>query len=271
MVDGNGISSALMARIDRAEQLWLDGDYSAAATELDEVFTVGAVDASGDDGARAAAHYVRGLVRTDLSDLDGAIEDLLLAQRLDCARRDWPHYIDSSQALGAAYDRAGRYANAEMVFRDVLECTRDTYGDDSMEHARALSDLGINLDFQSRSDEATPLLEAAVVLLSGLESQGDTTLDAALSSLGSCALRAQLHEDAERYYQRALTTRIAALGRSHPRVAVIHHNLAVVLARLDRRSEALEHAHAAVVIRSTTLPPDHPWRRESEALELSLR
>ncbi|HSO36613.1 MAG TPA: tetratricopeptide repeat protein, partial [Labilithrix sp.] len=73
-------------------------------------------------------------------------------------------------------------------------------------------------------------------------------------------------EKAKTYYGRALELRKASLGSQNPRIGIMEHNLAVTLAELGLRDEALVHVRAAVAIRENTLPPDHHWRRESEAL-----
>jgi serine/threonine-protein kinase len=176
---------------------------------------------------------------------------------------DTQGYLKSAEALAAVYDYTERYLDSERLFRELVERTRKIAND--RDHGRALAQLGINLEFQGRCTDATPFLNQGIELLARIAPE-EPALDGAYNALGNCAHRARQFEDALRNYEHALALRRKTLGLEHPRTAILQHNLAVVLMELGRKKEALAHAKAAVDVRARSLPADHPWRRESEAL-----
>jgi tetratricopeptide (TPR) repeat protein len=256
---------AMWSRVKTAEQEVVAGKYAQASQLIESVFKELGPEESGDSELLSAAHYVRGLCRTEVGDFDGAIADLRRAKQLDSENADPTSYLMSTEALAAAYDYAARHSEAEGLFRELVERTSTVHGTNSAQYGRALSQLGINLEFQERCLDATPVLERAVELLSRV-APGETALDGAWNTLGNCAVEAHKLDDALGHYERAFALGTRNIGLEHPRTAIVRHNLAFVLKSLGRRKEALAHARAAVIIRARTLPADHPWRRQSEAL-----
>lgn len=254
----------LAAEVSLAEEAWFEGDYARASRLIDAVFAQIGEGEFANAHLDATAHYVRGLCRSDAGDFEGAISDLSRSRGLNRAASHEQGYASSTTALAAAYDYAGRYTEAEPLFRERVAAARE--GDDASALGFALTDLGVNLEFQGRCADATSTLFEAV---ESLRPSGPSSLalDSANVSLGNCAYRGHRLEDAARHYRHALEARAEL---EHPRAAIARHNLARVLGELGQRDEALVHAREAVRLRVRALPPEHTWRRESEALFVEL-
>lgn len=254
----------LWSSVESAERKVIAGQYDSALQEIESVHKELEEAGRAEIQLVSAAHYVRGLCRTELGELDGAIADLERATGLDARDSDPTAYLLSAEALAAAYDYAERYSDAERLFRSLITKTSEVRGSGSREHGRALAHLGINLGFQNRCGDATPMLKQAIEVLARVAPH-ETALDGAWNALGTCAYTEGRPQEALGHFERAFALRERVLGPDHPRVAIVRHNLARVLADLKRKDEALPHARAAVRVRQA-LPADHPWRRESEAL-----
>jgi tetratricopeptide (TPR) repeat protein len=74
-----------------------------------------------------------------------------------------------------------------------------------------------------------------------------------LSDLGRFAEALAVHEE-------LLAVRMAALGPDHPDVALSHTNVGDALMRMDRATDALDHAREAQRITESTVSPGHPDR-----------
>lgn len=262
-------AESIWSRVRSAEETLNAGEYLIALREIEAAFTELEADGSQDQELLATVHHVRGLCRMELGNVTEAISDLERARQHSRSAANEEYYASSTEALAAAYDHEGRHADAERLFRELVDRARSVHGTSSVEYGRALCSLGINLDFQDRCVDAVPLLEQATVLLSRA-APDEPGLDSAWNSLGGCAHRDGRLETALGYYERALAQRIRVVGAEHPRTALVRHNLARVLMELGRRPAALAHAEAAVRIRERELPAAHPWRRETEALYVEL-
>ncbi len=263
MMDDNGIWS----RIEAAEAFLFEGEYDQCFAQLDVVFDEMSAEADAPE-LLAAALRTRGLCLTELGMLDAAIEDLHRAHRLE-ADHELPEYESTAQALAAVYDYAGRHERAEELFRELVTFSGREHGNSSAEHGQALAGLGVCLEGQQKFGEAKATLGRAVAVLHQSDPRGHG-MDVACNGLGNCAMATGDFDAALHHYTEALKVRIGLVGESHPRVAVVRHNLALALHELGRNADALEHARIAVELRRAQLPADHPWRLASEDLAETL-
>ncbi|MEM6957066.1 MAG: tetratricopeptide repeat protein [Myxococcota bacterium] len=257
--------TSLATDVALAEQVMLRGDYREALRQTESIFEQVGDDAGRNPGLLATAHYIRGVCRTELRQLAGAIADFQLAAQLE-ARGDGDAraMLRIKGYLAVAYDYDGQSRQAERIFRESAEGWRELEGERAVEYGRALSSLGVNLEMQGKCDEALRVLRSAIEVLEDA-SPTDQGLQTSWSARGNCASRVGDLEGAIEAYGRGLSLVPEGDGTAS-RAAVLHHNLAFALAEAGRTERALVHARQTVEIRTRLLPADHPWRLESEAL-----
>ena len=163
-------------------------------------------------------------------------------------------------------DNAGRYSDAEPLYKRELEISEKALGPDHPEVATALSNLAFLYGEQGRYSEAEPLYERALAIRE--KALGPDHPDVAVSLNNSAALHRDQgrYADAERLHRRALTIREKALGPNHPDVAVSLNNLAELYRAQARYAEAEPLYKRALAIWERSLGPDDP----NPAVALSL-
>ncbi|MEO8605194.1 MAG: tetratricopeptide repeat protein [bacterium] len=151
----------------------------------------------------------------------------------------------------------GRFGDAEKLLVAALQ-RAERQQPDSLEFARALSDLADLYRTQARYEEAEPLFRRAIALL---ERRGDGARAMLARPLNSLALvyRAQgLYERAEPLCRQALTILEALNGPEHPSTAAALGNLLTVYLAQGRYGEADPLFRRAVAIKERVLGPRHP-------------
>lgn len=193
----------------------------------------------------------------------------------------------------------GRLDAAEELYRQALDMQRELLGEDHVETAGTLANLGQVLVQQGRLDEAEEVFgrslgatrralgdrhgRTGVVLASlanvaqargdletaerrygeavdVLRAAGETAhLAGALHNLASLLRDAGRLEDARRCFREALDLNAAHLGDDHPEVAMIKTSLSLVEGALGANAEAETLARQAVAVLDHSFPADSPW------------
>ncbi len=99
-------------------------------------------------------------------------------------------------ALAEAYDRAGQFAKAEIIYRDALEQTRRQFGADDLRTAGNIAVLGSNLLHQHKWGEAEPLLRDCLKIRQAKQPDDWSTFNTQ-SMLGEALLGQMKYSDAE--------------------------------------------------------------------------
>ncbi|KAL3483807.1 putative kinesin light chain [Aspergillus germanicus] len=183
------------------------------------------------------------------------------------------HYHDFLARTGSCLESDGRYGEAEIISRTVLEMRE-----------RAVSQLGSVLARQGKYEEAEAMHQRA---LQGFEKvpgpEHPNTLSSVsqlglvlarqgnVSQLGSVLARQGKYDEAEAMHQRALPGREKALGPKHPDTLISVSQLGSVLARqgnlqnlaftlkqLGRVSDAFNLLKKCAHLRNQVLGPHHP-------------
>lgn len=157
-------------------------------------------------------------------------------------------------AIGQVYFQRGELAQAEALFRRVVEARRQSLGERHPAVAQAIVRLGDAIRDQGRYSEAESLYREALSIQD--EARGETDLARAvtLARLGSARTYHGDIESAEALYRSSLAIRRAALGPEDPSVPEALRLVAVTLRRQGKYDEA-----AASLRRSARAAAADPW------------
>jgi len=252
--------------------LFQAGRWPEAEAALDEAISLPV--AKTDKALRSSLLFQLGSVYAAQRRNDEAIDvvEQSLALSEELYGKDSPASANTAEVLAAAYDYAGRYPEAEALFRRAIAVYERDASVGATDRGRALANLALNLEYQKRDDDALGVYRRALPLLEQATGYDRTGLAEAQAGIARIYHRKPGKlKDAEASYRAALATRRAALGDDHPSVAMDHHNLAVVLEDQRRLPEAIDACMRAEDIRAKTLAPEHPHRMETEGLCERLR
>jgi CHAT domain-containing protein/Tfp pilus assembly protein PilF len=152
----------------------------------------------------------------------------------------------------------GKHAEAEPLFRQVLEIRRRVQGEDHPDTATAYNNLASSLTDQGKYAEAGRLLKQALAIRRRV--LGADHLDTAHSDneLGHLLWLQGKHAEAEPLFQQALKIFRRTVGEDDPRTALACNNLACALEGQHKHAEAEPLFKQALEIRRRTLGDDHP-------------
>ncbi len=232
--------------------LFQGGDMAAGpssdlrvATLLDRG-VVGAKALNQDPQAQAEVLRTLGDVYQKLGRLDQA--DTLLVSALD-SRRD----VDNLNGLALLRTDQGKHDEAEKLARESLTLARVT----QLNVAKATTTLGHVLEEKGNYDEATPILEEAIRILSA-PGQPAIDLAAALLYLGNVHFYKGQYPQSQDLNQRALAIYRQTQGPSHPIVAEVLINLGAIQQDTGHYKEAEAFHRQALAIIESYYGADHP-------------
>ncbi|HVV97180.1 MAG TPA: protein kinase [Rhodanobacteraceae bacterium] len=132
----------------------------------------------------------RALARSQTGHHDEAIADYeaALAIRRRQLAPDDPEIINSDDALGAAYIRAGRVADAIPLLKNAVEGAKARFGERHVKTAHYLKNLGAAYGMQRHYAESADLIERAVGIESELYPPGSPDVVNGLNNLGNVQL-----------------------------------------------------------------------------------
>jgi len=160
--------------------------------------------------------------------------------------------------LARLLQEQGRAREAEPLFKEALEASRNAFGDLHPSTLRAVNNLGKLLHDLGKLEEAEPLLREAVK--GYREAFGNfhpDTLTIVNNLAGLLREQGRLKE-AEPFYKEVLEERRKALGDSHPSTLTSINNLAALLYNQRRLKEAEGLFEEAMEGRRKALGDSHP-------------
>jgi CHAT domain-containing protein/tetratricopeptide (TPR) repeat protein len=152
----------------------------------------------------------------------------------------------------------GRYSEAERLDREIIAIKEKWLVNDRREIGRHYLDLGLEILFQNRNDEAELILRRASTIL--LEALGAKHPDVAVShvKIASCLSIQGKYAEAEPMYRAAYVVLIETLGEEHPQSVSCQNDTALTLGRIGKYAEAEPIFRKVIAIRLKSLSPDDP-------------
>jgi serine/threonine protein kinase len=149
------------------------------------------------------------------------------------------------------------YVKAEELTRKEIEIRRAVEGDDTMESAGALNNLGIYVMFQGRLEEAALIIEEANEAVRRLAGDQHPELAKGLENLGNVYYRLGQTDKTLELLAEVIEMRRAVLGDDSPQVARGLTNLGAVYRITGQYELAEETLRDAVVRMERAYGPDH--------------
>ncbi|MGA8615192.1 MAG: CHAT domain-containing tetratricopeptide repeat protein, partial [Xanthobacteraceae bacterium] len=141
--------------------------------------------------------------------------------------------------LAMLYDKQGRHAEAEPLYKRSLAIREKAFGPDDFYVAESLNYLALLYDHQSRYAEAEPLYKRSVAIYEKTLGPDHRAVAMTLNNLAMHYDHQSRYAEAEPLYKRALAIREKVLGPDHPDVATVLNNLAELYNDQDRYVDAL--------------------------------
>jgi non-specific serine/threonine protein kinase/serine/threonine-protein kinase len=175
---------------------------------------------------------------------------------------DSPEMLRYTGALGAVLLARKQYADAEPLFRQVLDGRRARLDPDHPDTLTTMNDLAVVCMETRRYDEAEPLFRDALKASRTRAGPGHPLTLKITNCLASlCALRRQFDE-AERLFGEVLESRRATLSKDHPETLISVHNLGACYRLSGKYDRAEPLLIEAVEGARTRLGANHPYTRK---------
>ena len=152
----------------------------------------------------------------------------------------------------------GRYHEAELLAKQVLEILEKTVGPKHPYFAVELSDLALIYEKQNRYAEAEYLYKRSLALAQKALGAEHPNVAAKLNNLGGLYKEEGRYAEAEPLYKRALAIDEKTLGPNHPNVAATLNNLAGLYTDQARYAEAETLYKRALGIAEKALGAENP-------------
>lgn len=170
------------------------------------------------------------------------------------------HYGPDSYQMGRAlggiangYYSSGRYADAEPLYRRIIEIFTDTLGANSNAVAAARINLGLVYGDLRRFDRATAELEQALDILQHADPPRLPGIANALLNLGILEARQGRPESAIDHLSQALDIQRRVFGRSNPWTLTTATQITTIYMRLGELSKAAIYEEEAVRLIDSTM------------------
>jgi serine/threonine protein kinase len=201
-----------------------------------------------------------GAVYTNLGMYSSA--EPLLLQAVATAERDLgaddPRTLMARNQLATLHWYQQRFADAERIYRDVLDRRARVLGAEHVDTLRTQVDLASNYAMQKRLDEAERLAREtldAATRVSGAEHQNARL---ARNTLQAVYFQQARYADAEPIARQIMESSLRRLGEKHPDTLTDMHNLATTLDRLNRFDEAEALYAQTIRLKEQVLGVSHP-------------
>jgi Tetratricopeptide repeat len=219
---------------------------------------------AGNSGRGIAFHIVDRVSGTFgfREDAKGGGSFVLIQRRAGSPPAAWPEQglFEASELNKRAIelDNAGRYSEAEPLYKQSLTIREKVLGPDNPDVAAALNNLAFLYQEQGRYAEAGPLYNRALVIKEKALGRDHPDVATSLNNLGVLYVVQGRYSDAQSYFKRALAIREKAFGSDHPDVALTQNNLAELYRAEGQYAEAESLYKRALAIREKVRGPDHP-------------
>jgi len=168
------------------------------------------------------------------------------------------HTILASDRLAAAYDAAGRPADAIPVHERVLAERERELGPAHPDTLNARNSLARTYRAAGRGGDAVRLAERALADCERIQGPGHPDTLAARSELAQAYLSAGLRDEAIAVFERALAGQEQVLGPRHPDTLTARANLAHAYRAAGRPKEAVSLFERTLADREKMQGGDHP-------------
>jgi serine/threonine protein kinase/Tfp pilus assembly protein PilF len=160
--------------------------------------------------------------------------------------------------IGVVYTALGQYQLAEQMHRLALAARQKLFGNQSLDVAGSLANLGDSLLQEGNSTEAESCFRRALAIEEGLFGPEDPNTATCQNSLARVLAAEGKLPEAEDYCRRSLDTRRKLLGENNPAVTISLNLLATVLEGQGKFNAAESLAREALQKRKAVLGEDDP-------------
>ena len=257
-VDALGGLVRVRHRYRLGELLAEDGHYEAAIDNLTKCYHE-AIELGDDARAGAAAAYLVAVVGERQGRHDEGLE---WGRHAEAALGRVPPDPDVlaplHNNLGGVHYRLGDFEEAHRRFKLAAELWTDVYGEDAVEVASALDNLGVVLGELAQPEASLATIERAMAI--HLRHGGPSHPDVAISLHNSANILKRIgrYDDARPRMERALQIRRDSFGEDHPLVAQTLTTLGDLASISTDYDAAVGYYERAAGIVARTLPEDHP-------------
>ena len=168
------------------------------------------------------------------------------------------HRMGAQNTLAAAYNKAGRFSAANVVYRNVLATLRRTYGPNHENTLKMAANLGSVLNNQDNPKEAEVVFRDAYERQrQTVGSQHEDTLSAA-GGLAVALQKQRKYAEAEPVLRDTLAIQQRVHGEDCTNTLGTATNLALLLSYTGQYAEAEELVRGALARANRVLGPKHP-------------
>ena len=167
-------------------------------------------------------------------------------------------YATSLNNLASAYERIGRYENAEPLYVESMAIRKKVFGENHPDYSQSLNNLALMLLKMGRYEKAEPLLLEAMKIEKKVFGEFHANYAGALNNLGGLYKDMGKYEKAEPLFAEAMKIDKKELGENHPYYASDLNNLAGVYACMSQYEKAESMYKEALAIRKKVLGEAHP-------------
>ena len=161
--------------------------------------------------------------------------------------------------IGKIYEEMGKYAQAEDMERSALRIRQRVFGQESLEAAQSLNDLGLEFMAQHKLRKAEKAHAEALAIRRRQLGPENTNTATSLNDLAAVYRDEGRLTEAEPMAQEALHIRRKLFGPEHVDVADSLRNLTIIYGSEGRWAEAKKTGEEALAMRRKVLGPDHPY------------
>jgi tetratricopeptide (TPR) repeat protein len=141
-------------------------------------------------------------------------------------------------AQASGHKLRGRYDEAEVLYKQLVEQYRDIEGDSHPDTLAMMNALALVYQGQERYDEAERLQKQTVEKMRRVLGQDDPATLRSMFNLASVYVLQDRHNQAEKLFEEALAQQRATLGDGHADTLATMKDLGVMYFSQDRQNEA---------------------------------
>ena len=156
---------------------------------------------------------------------------------------------------GRAYNEAGRYSEAEPLYKRSLQIREKVLRPEHPNVATSLNNLASLYRDQGRYPEAEPLYKRSLEIWEKVLGPEHPNVATILNNLALLYRGQGRYPEAEPLFKRSLKIKEKVLGPEHPNVATVIESYADLLQKMDRETEAAELEARAESIRNKKQGP----------------